>query len=68
MGDDDLYPLVTVSHRCRWVAVQWSDRGMVHVLHDNGTVTERLTVPGDVGEALNLATPLTAVDASAGAA
>jgi hypothetical protein len=37
------FPAVTVADR--WVAVQRDERGVIHVLHEDGSVTERLTVP-----------------------
>lgn len=41
-------PEITVDDNGRWVAVQWHDSGPVHVLEEDGTVTERMTVPTDV--------------------
>lgn len=41
-------PEVTIGRD--WVAVQWRERGTVNVLHADGTVTERFTVPGDVAQ------------------
>jgi len=35
-----------VEQASRWVAVQFGGRGPVLVLHDDGTVTERFTMPG----------------------
>jgi hypothetical protein len=37
------YPDATVSDQ--WVAVQFHEYGPVLVLHDDGTVTERMTMP-----------------------
>lgn len=43
-----LYPDVTYGRT--WVAVQWDDCGPIHVLEEDGTVTERFTVPSDVAQ------------------
>lgn len=48
-GPDELaYPDVTITDR--WVAVQWHDRGPVLLIEEDGTVTERFTVPSDVAQ------------------
>lgn len=46
-GEDVLetYPDTTVADR--WVAVQFHERGPVLVLHEDGTVSERMTMPAE---------------------
>lgn len=39
----EAYPDMTVAER--WVAVQFHERGPVLVLHEDGTVIERMTMP-----------------------
>jgi hypothetical protein len=45
-ADDDVPHEVEQSSR--WVAVQFGGRGPALVLHDDGTVTERFTMPADI--------------------
>lgn len=46
---DDEPELPHTERADRWVAVQFSDRGPVLILHEDGTVTERHTMPaGDI--------------------
>lgn len=48
--EEDEYSPHEVEVSDRWIAVQFDSRGPVLVLHDDGTVTERFTMPGDVAQ------------------